>query len=271
MNIALISDENYAFATAITIRSILKYTHDCLIHVVDTGMSVAQSEKITAISPCVSVVSLPVWADEWIGNFCMHGDEHVSRSTYAKLLLHRLLPGIDKVLYVDGDVVAMRDVSLLLNKDLGAGLIGATCNILTMHKERERLRLGSNYFNAGVLLCPLNRWRELDVEKRFLAWYLENISLMRYDDQDIFNGVFAGKVCWIDKRWNVSQFEVLVERPLIPIRLEDCGIVHFNGGHKPWDLNYEHRWGLDKNSLAAARAVIEEFVRGVATVPAGRA
>ena len=92
---------------------------------------------------------------------------------YYRLMLPVLLPGLDEIIYADGDVIFCRDLLGLADLDLGESLIAGV--------QEKR----GGYINSGFLVLNLARLRQ---EKTYEAW-LETSRRERYGfpDQDLLN------------------------------------------------------------------------------------
>ena len=85
----------------------------------------------------------------------------------ARLFLDKLLPDdINRILYLDGDTLVLKDLSNFYNIDLGDKVLGM-CPEPTVDKGRRKfLALGEvPYHNSGVLLIDLKRWRREEIGK----------------------------------------------------------------------------------------------------------
>lgn len=256
MNIALLSDLDYAHVTSVAIKSVLRTNSPARIDVIDAGMTQSQCEHLQSLSPLVNIVAMPDFVRLWLGHFS-HGTKRVPISTFLKAQLHWLLPDLERVIYIDGDVIALQDLSALFAEPLGdAYMVGATCNEAIRTIGRRRLKLRNPYFNAGVLLCPLEKWRRMQVDQAFLRCYIDNQERIKYADQDVFNILFDGRVKWIDKRWNVSHKEVLSKFHSGGPSLGETAILHFNGDRKPWDADYREEPYLNDEYYRASQSLI---------------
>jgi lipopolysaccharide biosynthesis glycosyltransferase len=90
----------------------------------------------------------------------------------------------------------------------------------------------STYFNAGVLLIDLDRWRHERISERALE-FLEKHPTTPYADQDALNVACDGRWKHLDHKWNFqahdSQRFERTEKRLRP------AILHFVMAAKPWD------------------------------------
>src|SRR5690606_38046383 len=77
----------------------------------------------------------------------------------------------------------------------------------------------TKYFNAGLMLINLDRWKEEDVTKLVLETVKENGNFAQYPDQYGLNVVFANRWLELDSRWNVFA-SVYHEAPFL---------IHFTG------------------------------------------
>lgn len=187
-------------------------------------------------------------------------NEHISVETYYRFLIQKVLPGYDKVLYLDSDLIVRGDVAELYATELGDNLLGAAHDIdylgnLNMN-DGERMKytqevLGLKdpygYFQAGVLLLntaemrrlyPFQKWLEIAAEPKYI-----------YDDQDILNAHCQGRVTYLDNAWNVMNDcggRIKKVFSFAPADVYDAymaaystpKILHYAGFEKPWKLGF---------------------------------
>lgn len=94
------------------------------------------------------------------------------------------------------------------------------------HLERIA-HTGDGYFNAGVLLIDIDWWHEHNVFDRALALLREDPERYKTLDQDVLNLLYANKVKWLDKKYNLSN-NIRDEYP------QDTVLVHYTTTPKPW-------------------------------------
>jgi lipopolysaccharide biosynthesis glycosyltransferase len=155
---------------------------------------------------------------------------------------------IDRVLYLDGDIVVVGDLAPLWCTDLGGALLGAVDIPGSLHGVTTlAMRAEDGYFNSGVLLIDLKQWREtqaLDTILRYVDAYPER---MRYTlDQDALNACFHDRRKRLDHKWNVtwSFFQEAIELPLTLQEIQhvrqNARVIHFNSNLKPWSYFCNH-------------------------------
>lgn len=239
-NVALIVDGNAVLGARNTIKSLLLNSSQVAVYVINTGMTDAQSLELQSLSPCVRLVGVPRHLHTWLENFALRGFPHVSKAAYLKLVLHRILAAVDKIVYLDTDTLVLENIANILSSDLDDHFLGATWTATQVDAGKLRLGLKQRYFNSGVMLCNLEKWRANAVEDDFLDWYQTNKSKMKFNDQEVLNGVFDGRNFEIGKRWNVSQREVFFHDATLKIgNISEVGILHFNGAIKYWHQGYK--------------------------------
>lgn len=176
----------------------------------------------------------------------------ITFTTYYRLWLTELLPkSIDKVLYLDGDVIVRHSLLPLWNTDLNNYPIAAvpvdTMKVTDDFYSRlnESPQLG--YFNAGVLLINLKCWRESQVVKDFVGYMQDHFEDILYADQDVLNYVFMKKKVNLPIKYNM-QSGFFLKQPLFDVdkyekevqsSLRDPVIIHFTAT-KPWCLDGRH-------------------------------
>lgn len=176
---------------------------------------------------------------------------HFSLVTYARLALPALLPATARAIYLDADVHVRRDIAHLWRVDLEGAPVGAVVDYMYPVLAEGLPVSGPNlggarpYFNAGVLVMDLERWRIEGLAGRIEAWMLAHREEVRFADQDGVNAVLAGRIRELAPRWNVQVGRM--ERALregagdpsgwraenaAAVQLEPW-ITHYVGG-KPW-------------------------------------
>ncbi|GHT96385.1 hypothetical protein FACS1894141_6480 [Spirochaetia bacterium] len=93
--------------------------------------------------------------------------DHVSLATYFRILMPSILPSnLDKILYLDCDIIVRKSLVDLWATDITHNPIGAVYD-MTIDDIRNYNRLrydrALGYFNAGVLLVNLKYWRDNNV------------------------------------------------------------------------------------------------------------
>jgi lipopolysaccharide biosynthesis glycosyltransferase len=142
---------------------------------------------------------------------------YVSAATYSRLLIPELLPPqVQRVLYLDSDVLVRRDPSPLFAVDLEGAPFGAVQDfaITTTDHERSgarRLGIARAYFNAGVLVIDLEAWRTSGLGAAAMRYASETSEVLSYPDQDALNAV-AERWHALDPTWNVQTMNVSLAR-----------------------------------------------------------
>lgn len=179
--------------------------------------------------------------------------DYYTNTTYFRLFIPNLYPEYNKALYLDSDIVLLRDVAELYNIDLGDNLVGGapddvvqTAEVFQEYAEKVvGVADYRNYFNAGVLLMNLSELRKYKFQEKFL-YTLGTIKFSVAQDQDYLNRLCKGRVTIIDKNWN----RMPISKEYVDEK--DLKLVHYNLGSKPWhfdDILYkEYFWQYAKKT-----------------------
>ncbi|MEA2627199.1 MAG: hypothetical protein QOD06_3244 [Candidatus Binatota bacterium] len=181
---------------------------------------------------------------------------HVAVATYFRLLLPELLPAsLSRVLYLDADVVVESDLGPLWDTDLRELALAAAQDLIVGHVSAPNglrnwrelgLGEGAKYFNAGVLLLDLDRWRSERLGERVLDYLRRHRDVVRWWDQDGLNAVLAGRWLELDPRWNLTiQSETLPSVPPCDAAtfreaIARPYVTHFLTHVKPWHTTCRH-------------------------------
>lgn len=170
----------------------------------------------------------------------------ISRETYFRLLAQELLPeSVERILYLDVDMIVMGSLETFYNQDMEDNLLVACCTYSAFKPEPhilQQLTLPDDciYFNAGVLLYDLaGQRREIDpaIYREYPVLFYKQL---KYGDQDVLNAVFYGMTKLADYRiYNMFDHNISRQRDIDRVKKQSI-ILHFNGKGKPWTEQY---WG----------------------------
>ncbi|MGZ3606737.1 MAG: glycosyltransferase family 8 protein [Syntrophales bacterium] len=181
----------------------------------------------------------------------------ITSMAYARLLIPELLPiEVEKALYLDCYIAVNEDIGKLWDTDLGEkSLFAVRDEIATVSHPRKGLKnyreLGipadAHYFNSGVLLMNLDKWRERDTAEQLLNYLRTHRAIIHMGDQEVLNAVLWDDWGELDYRWNwqIPWRGYRLGRAKMSWVPETTkqSIVHFATGEKPWlpGCDYEER------------------------------
>lgn len=158
--------------------------------------------------------------------------------TYARILVPDLLSNLDRVIYLDNDLLVYADLHELWQHDLNGATIGcATWGNLSQSNDRlfaaeQGMPSERPYFNAGVLLIDVHKWNTLNCTNECMNIGLKYGSNLPSADQTILNVLFGDSFSAVPRRFNTP---VTASRaPLSDADISDR-VVHLVARPKPWD------------------------------------
>jgi lipopolysaccharide biosynthesis glycosyltransferase len=263
------SDDNYAIHIAAMLTSVLANWDSARpleIYIFDGGIRAAKKRKIEGVVREQKRVNADI---NWIQPDISLLDDlrvvgHVTKAAFLRLLIPECLPKkIDKVIYLDCDLIVENSISILWDEVCLDGVSHAAAQDLSvpyvsdprgvqLYEERG-LSPDTPYFNSGVLVVNLEWWREHEVPKHAFEYVRSRGDAMVFNDQDALNYILAGKWKPLDRRWNVppkvKNYEKWDDTPFkrsiqdkISMLQRDPYIIHFIGGDKPWMYGVKVPW-----------------------------
>lgn len=182
-------------------------------------------------------------------------------STCLRLYLGEMCHDFERVLYLDCDMLVLSELAPLIRFDLQGRTAAATINhppfsvmrVAIPRSRRASAAADAAYFNAGVLLIDVHRWKERAVGERARA-YISEYPDTRLLDQDALNIALANDWCHLDKEWNspagpldgapmlrgLAHIDPSMARTLEQWAFAQAQprILHFTGQPKPWERDY---------------------------------
>ncbi|GAC1346288.1 MAG: glycosyltransferase family 8 protein [Acetobacteraceae bacterium] len=170
-----------------------------------------------------------------------------SQDIYTRLWVGEFFaPEVDRVLYLDSDMVVVGDIGPLWEQDLGGKLLGAVDIPGSNRPPLLGMAPEHGYFNSGLLLIDLARWRRIAAQERVLSLVRQRGTEFRDPDQDALNLAFCEDRTKLDYKWNAITpfYRDVNDMQLAPAVTEavrnDARIVHFNGISRPWSYHNRH-------------------------------
>jgi lipopolysaccharide biosynthesis glycosyltransferase len=184
--------------------------------------------------------------------------DQLSRTTYARQDMGDLLPAnLDRVIYLDSDMLVLSDLVDLWEVDVGGYALLATRHWVIPTVSSRLTGVNSTwsildidpdapYFDAALLVVDLMQWRQLCLTQKMMDYLRAYSHTLKSPNQDVMNAVIAGHWNALEADWNVSV--PLLRNPeyisgsvrsvlgLDPQALRKTGrILHFWGPRKPWN------------------------------------
>ena len=254
INICLSFDEKYAQHAAVTMVSLMKNCsqniHFYIIDSEPSGITESRSKIVKLVEMYGAKISFrtidlsvfkgfPVWKPMQ--------DSPNKYVPYYRLCLADLLPEIERIIYLDTDIVVQGDIAKLYDLEFATDQFIAGVNDMDSEELKEKIST-SAYINSGVILFDLATIRRIKlnvVEEsiKILQNFRERISLNI--DQDLINIIFNDHIRLLDISWNAQSvgtprgFKLGYDDKSI-----EKNIIHFIASHKPWMFNcksgYQH-------------------------------
>lgn len=261
MHIVFSSDDHYAPHCGVAICSLLSNTNApeiINIYVLDDGISEENKERISSLSSIrPSIIKFIPASSEQFQSIPLHGSyfangkikKNLSHATFSRILIPGIFLDIDKVIYLDCDIVVAGDILELWNLPIKEYSVLAVEE--AMHPARSKTysdqifhSLNKPYFNAGVMVMNLEKLKKLASLEICNEIIERNFDRLLFADQDVLNIALEGTwkaispkfnaVFWtIEKKYHHKEMFV---QEFYEQDLKECPvIIHFTDRPKPWD------------------------------------
>lgn len=122
---------------------------------------------------------------------------------------HFISPEIDKVLYMDVDMIMLYEISKLWNTNLNNYILAAVTDSICVHIKNNianyrelNLPPMAKYFNSGLLLINTKKWRENNITEKVIDTVNRNRKYTQFSDQYGLNVNVVGQWLELDPLWN---------------------------------------------------------------------
>lgn len=250
MNILLAPNNYYVMPTIVLLQSLFETAEEKLdIYMIHSDLTAENIKKLEAFITGHGGTFYEIRIDDRFFDKA-HTSIHITKQAYYRLLAQQVLPrSVERILYLDGDIVVNRSVKGLYDMSFtgtdgeekyfvvceGPGVSQREWSVYeTLNIPREYL-----YFNSGVLLMNLRLLRETFDLRVLLDFINEKGENLKYHDQDTLNALFYDKVIYAD--WHIYNQSVLhiKSKAEAAMRLRSAAVIHYAGSDKPWKHDYK--------------------------------
>lgn len=171
------------------------------------------------------------------------------KEMYYRILASYYLPKkVNRILYLDPDLVVINKIDKLYNMKLDNYYFAAASHVFgvlqTFNRIRLRMRGDSLYINSGVMLMNIRLLRREQNREDVYNFIKKNKNKLMLPDQDVISGLYANKILPLDPYvYNMTE-NLLKQKYFVPHISkrwieENSVIIHYCGKNKPWKNNYK--------------------------------
>lgn len=256
MNIVYASNDSYVRHLAVSMYSLFDRNRQCSsmnIYILSLGLSKENVEKLLQIADQYGrrlvILEMGSLKEKFDFQVDMGGYDI---SIMARLFIGEMLPEeVERVLYLDCDTVVARSLKNLWESNLGSCIVGAVMEPTIYKEVKESIDLKEEepYFNSGVLLVDLNRWRQEGIQQRLIDFWQKKGGKLFASDQDVINGVLKGKIKSLLPQYNFftnyryfsygdfirrcPSYKGVTEEMFITAKKHPA-VIHYMGDERPW-------------------------------------
>ncbi|CAN6470674.1 unnamed protein product [Victoria cruziana] len=197
-------------------------------------------------------------AEGFMADLKFWNPKHISLLNHLRFYIPEIHPSLEKVVFLDDDVVVQKDLTPLFSINLHGNVNGAveTC-LESFHRFYRYLNfsnplISSNFdpqacgWAFGLNIFDLIEWKNKNVTGRYHYWHEQNSDQSLWKLGTLPPGLLAfyGLTEPLDRRWHVLGlgFDPNIDNRLI----ESASVIHYNGNMKPWMKlgisRYKHLW-----------------------------
>lgn len=233
------TDNNYVPFLAVSIKSLLEnaskdYFYN--IHVLTDGISKENQEELEKhMSPNSKLIfdDVSKHVERIKDRLDATLRDYYTASIFYRLFIAALYPEYKKAIYLDCDITVVGDISKMYEIELGDKIFGVVPDDVIASVEQFRIYAKEGigvdydkYFNSGVLLMNLEKYREEKIKERFVYLLVKYNFETAAPDQDYLNAICKDKVLYLERGWDRMSTDEDYDGELF--------IIHYNNFRKPW-------------------------------------
>lgn len=260
INISYACNEAYMEQTTVSLLSLYmncSTPNKIIIYFIDMGVEEQSKEDLIALVEKYQskIVFVPFEDIAYDLKVSEKRGRHI-KSVYAKLFFGRIA-GIDKIIYLDSDIVVVDDITKLWRIDLNNYVCAG---VETIHSIEDNASIGyskdDRAINDGMVVMNLKKWRDGNYLEKCLEYIKKYKGEPPVLSEGTINAVCKGEIKILHPRYNLMSAIIdlkskkimeLTERRYYSQRVVDEAIanpclIHFLCGYynRPWCKECNH-------------------------------
>jgi lipopolysaccharide biosynthesis glycosyltransferase len=240
MNVCFVVNRAYIGQLKVAIYSLSKYNQKVNIIVLTHDLTQEDKSDLSRFAEELShnIRFIDMSDELFIGLPRMGYDK--SYTAYFKLMIPYALSDLEKVLYLDCDLLVEKSLDELYNKNTNHFM--SACLDEKVNKKRiEHIKLitgeTKNYFNSGVILFDFKHQDEIVNQDVLFDYIKSNKEIFKFHDQDILNHFYINKCDHLEEKYNYVTTYKSIKDIFIHQGGKDAVVIHY-ANWKPWNNNY---------------------------------
>ncbi|XP_020267377.1 probable galacturonosyltransferase 4 isoform X2 [Asparagus officinalis] len=180
------------------------------------------------------------------GNLKYRNPKYLSMLNHLRFYLPEIFPKLNKVVFLDDDVVVQKDLTGLWNIDLKGMVNGAieTCGE-SFHRFDKYLNFSNPLISKnfdphacgwayGMNVFDLVEWRKQNITNVYHSWQTLNQDRQLWQLGSLPPGLisFYNRTLALDRSWHVLGLGY--DENVKETDLDHAAVIHYNGNKKPW-------------------------------------
>lgn len=240
------TDDKYAQHCSAMLCSLFENNkeHEFHVHLLTNNLSSDIRQHFVELSGKYNnLITIYDIDDSWLDGVKFRKNRPLTKAAYFRVLLSSVIDkSIEKILYLDCDMIVLGDVSELFLIELDNYALAAVEDAMPntyLHRNQLHMQYGEPAFCSGFMMINLKFWRDNYVEEKLLEYSKRERKEVYMHDQDSLNYVFKGQWFKLAPKWNKNAMAISIVDPKAKIfdRYEftyEPKIIHYAGEEKPW-------------------------------------
>ena len=242
LDVLITVDDNYAEQASIMLYSLGKYVDNLTIHVIYDNLSKKAIQKLEKfiVDHDIGILKTHFFDTKEL-NLSVIKTDYITTTCYFRLYAPYIIKDVDRLLYLDPDIICQGSLEELFHLDMGDSIIAACPNMLKVKTaflkkiilKNLHLPKDTIYVNSGVLLIDMQKYRDYMPVEKLNQFLQDNKDILEYHDQDTLNSLFLGKIHFLDQTYNYQINSV----DWWKLDLNQT-MIHYSEAKKPWKEDY---------------------------------
>ncbi|MFS0822744.1 glycosyltransferase family 8 protein [Bacillus sp. 1P02SD] len=217
MNVVYSTDDNYAQHVGVSLISLFENNlefEQITVFLIENNITNINKKKLKSIciryNRAIHFINFNIILNQLKLNI----NNSISINAYARLFLSSFIDSnINKILYLDCDSIINDSLSDLWKYNIKNYYVaGVADTVSDLTKFSINMSTENIYINSGVLLINLKKWRENNIEQKFIKFISDRQGNVFHHDQGVLNGTLKEKILVLPPKYNAMTIFFTMNR-----------------------------------------------------------
>jgi len=208
-SVLYLGDNNYCKYACTSIESLLdnnKHLDEIVVYYINENLNSDNLNKLNSIIDKYNRELVLIDAEVFI-NFLKENSVPAYRGTYNLyfkwIVFDYIKPNTERLIYIDSDTIVVDKIDRMIDYDISDCSLAMSKDCMYRFYCKQLKLKKIEYFNAGVVIFNVKKYKENNMQEKYMKFLVKNEKQFMFSEQDVANVVYNGEIKVLPLQFNL--------------------------------------------------------------------